>query len=217
MGQWWYPLGPGSQPPARCWSVAGAVPALLISPAPAQDPSSPHSVHSYSSRENGVEKLPLGRKEAVPLSPTSMASSSSASPSRSKDVPTVRTCAAALGACFPTALNPQGCGMMPGGWGGPLPCWTPVLLDPHPMSPAAPLGSGLGTRDQLAGGLRSPPSSRRRVLCDPPRSALAGGEGRDTQPQVQHPHVPGRRRDPRLQQCPAVPPCCPQGPGGPPG
>ncbi|NWQ85871.1 TLE1 protein, partial [Burhinus bistriatus] len=51
----------------------------------AGDPSSPHSVHSYSSRENGVEKVPLGRKEAVPLSPTSMASSSSTSPSRSKD------------------------------------------------------------------------------------------------------------------------------------
>ncbi|NWR58970.1 TLE1 protein, partial [Bucorvus abyssinicus] len=50
-----------------------------------RDPSSPHSVHSYSSRENGVEKVPLGRKEAVPLSPTSMASSSSTSPSRSKD------------------------------------------------------------------------------------------------------------------------------------
>ncbi|NXG38452.1 TLE1 protein, partial [Dromaius novaehollandiae] len=50
-----------------------------------EDPSSPHSVHSYSSRENGVEKVPLGRKEAVPLSPTSMASSSSASPSRSRD------------------------------------------------------------------------------------------------------------------------------------
>ncbi|NXG46063.1 TLE1 protein, partial [Psilopogon haemacephalus] len=49
------------------------------------DPSSPHSVHSYSSRENGVEKVPVGRKEAVPLSPTSMASSSSTSPSRSKD------------------------------------------------------------------------------------------------------------------------------------
>ncbi|XP_030365035.1 transducin-like enhancer protein 1 isoform X1 [Strigops habroptila] len=53
-----------------------------------EDPSSPHSVHSYSSRENGVEKVPLGRKEAAPLSPTSMASSSSMSPSRSKDVPT---------------------------------------------------------------------------------------------------------------------------------
>ncbi|NWI89756.1 TLE1 protein, partial [Pitta sordida] len=50
-----------------------------------EDPSSPHSVHSYSSRENGAEKVPLGRKEAIPLSPTSMASSSSTSPSRSKD------------------------------------------------------------------------------------------------------------------------------------
>ncbi|NXW41982.1 TLE1 protein, partial [Nyctiprogne leucopyga] len=50
-----------------------------------EDPSSPHSVHSYSSRENVVEKVPLGRKEAAPLSPTSMASSSSTSPSRSKD------------------------------------------------------------------------------------------------------------------------------------
>ncbi|NXB36343.1 TLE1 protein, partial [Eulacestoma nigropectus] len=50
-----------------------------------EDPSSPHSVHSYSSRENGVEKVPVGRKEAMPLSPTSMASSSSTSPSRSKD------------------------------------------------------------------------------------------------------------------------------------
>ncbi|NWX16798.1 TLE1 protein, partial [Aegotheles bennettii] len=51
----------------------------------AGDPSSPHSVNSYSSRENAVEKVPLGRKETVPLSPTSMASSSSTSPSRSKD------------------------------------------------------------------------------------------------------------------------------------
>uniref|UniRef100_A0A8C8RRV9 Groucho/TLE N-terminal Q-rich domain-containing protein n=1 Tax=Pelusios castaneus TaxID=367368 RepID=A0A8C8RRV9_9SAUR len=54
-----------------------------------EDPSSPHSVHSYSSRENGVDKVPLQRKEAVPLSPTSMASSSSASPSQSKDQPMV--------------------------------------------------------------------------------------------------------------------------------
>ncbi|NXR49121.1 TLE1 protein, partial [Hippolais icterina] len=63
------------------------LPALLSAdfPPSLQDPSSPHSVHSYSSRENGVEKVPLGRKEAMPLSPTSMASSSSTSPSRSKD------------------------------------------------------------------------------------------------------------------------------------
>ncbi|XP_010225849.1 PREDICTED: transducin-like enhancer protein 1 [Tinamus guttatus] len=52
-----------------------------------EDPASPRSVHSYSSRENGAEKAALGRKEAVPLSPTSMASSSSASPSRSRDAP----------------------------------------------------------------------------------------------------------------------------------
>lgn len=72
-------LAEGVMPPHPC---SADVP-------PLQDPSSPHSVHSYSSRENGLEKLPLGRKEPAPLSPTSMASSSSASPSRSKDAPTV--------------------------------------------------------------------------------------------------------------------------------
>ncbi|NXS31738.1 TLE1 protein, partial [Pomatostomus ruficeps] len=66
-------------------SVLGHWEGCLLISLPPQDPSSPHSVHSYSSRENGVEKVPLGRKEAVPLSPTSMASSSSTSPSRSKD------------------------------------------------------------------------------------------------------------------------------------
>uniref|UniRef100_A0A4W5QMN2 TLE family member 2, transcriptional corepressor a n=1 Tax=Hucho hucho TaxID=62062 RepID=A0A4W5QMN2_9TELE len=52
-----------------------------------QDPSSPRSVHSYSSRENGLDKLPPSRKDALPqASPASLASSSSqASPSRSKD------------------------------------------------------------------------------------------------------------------------------------
>ncbi|NXA42661.1 TLE1 protein, partial [Eudromia elegans] len=50
-----------------------------------RDPASPRSVHSYSSRENGAEKAAPGRKEAPPLSPTSLASSSSASPSRSRD------------------------------------------------------------------------------------------------------------------------------------
>ncbi|XP_046713441.1 transducin-like enhancer protein 2a isoform X3 [Silurus meridionalis] len=54
-----------------------------------EDPSSPHSVHSYSSRENGLDKLPPSRKEALPqASPTSLTSSSSgASPSRSKEPP----------------------------------------------------------------------------------------------------------------------------------
>ncbi|XP_066492023.1 transducin-like enhancer protein 1 isoform X1 [Tiliqua scincoides] len=57
-----------------------------------EDPSSPHSVHSFSSRENGVDKVSLQRKETVQLSPTSMASSSSASPPRTtKDVTTVCT------------------------------------------------------------------------------------------------------------------------------
>lgn len=56
-----------------------------------QDPSSPRSVQSYSSRENGLDKMPLSRKEGPPqASPTSLASSSSAtSPSRGKEPPQV--------------------------------------------------------------------------------------------------------------------------------
>ncbi|XP_026510850.1 transducin-like enhancer protein 1, partial [Terrapene carolina triunguis] len=77
-----------------------------------EDPSSPHSVHSYSSRENGVDKVPLQRKEAVPLSPTSMASSSSTSPSRSKDQPTVEKAATpGLKSSTPTS---QGDATVPG-------------------------------------------------------------------------------------------------------
>ncbi|XP_060797473.1 transducin-like enhancer protein 2a isoform X3 [Neoarius graeffei] len=54
-----------------------------------EDPSSPRSVHSYSSRENGLDKLPPSRKEPLPqASPTSLtSSSSSASPSRNKEPP----------------------------------------------------------------------------------------------------------------------------------
>ncbi|KAG1939714.1 transducin-like enhancer protein 2a [Pimephales promelas] len=54
-----------------------------------EDPSSPRSVQSYSSRENGLDKLPPSRKEPLPqASPTSLASSSSAaSPSRNKEPP----------------------------------------------------------------------------------------------------------------------------------
>uniref|UniRef100_A0AAY4EEF9 Groucho/TLE N-terminal Q-rich domain-containing protein n=1 Tax=Denticeps clupeoides TaxID=299321 RepID=A0AAY4EEF9_9TELE len=50
-------------------------------------------VQSYSSRENGLDKLPPSRKDAPPqASPTSLASSSSAaSPSRSKEPPPVHT------------------------------------------------------------------------------------------------------------------------------
>ncbi|XP_044125720.1 transducin-like enhancer protein 1 isoform X1 [Bufo gargarizans] len=53
-----------------------------------EDPASPHSVHSYSSRENGVDKSNLQRKDPPSASPNSMTSSSSVSPSRSKDLPT---------------------------------------------------------------------------------------------------------------------------------
>ncbi|TNM87833.1 hypothetical protein fugu_006054 [Takifugu bimaculatus] len=54
-----------------------------------EDPSSPRSVQSYSSRENGLDKMPPSRKDGPPqASPTSLASSSSAaSPSRGKEPP----------------------------------------------------------------------------------------------------------------------------------
>ncbi|XP_046760583.1 transducin-like enhancer protein 1 isoform X3 [Gallus gallus] len=103
-----------------------------------EDPSSPHSVHSYSSRENGLEKLPLGRKEPAPLSPTSMASSSSASPSRSKDAPTVEKAGTpSLKSSTPTS---QGDAAVPGSSGAPQ------------FRPTA----AKGPVDSLALGLRTP-------------------------------------------------------------
>uniref|UniRef100_A0A672INB4 Transducin-like enhancer protein 1 n=1 Tax=Salarias fasciatus TaxID=181472 RepID=A0A672INB4_SALFA len=62
---------------------------LEAAAAAAADPSSPRSVQSYSSRENGLDKMPPSRKEGPPhASPTSLASSSSAtSPSRGKEPP----------------------------------------------------------------------------------------------------------------------------------
>ncbi|XP_053228240.1 transducin-like enhancer protein 1 isoform X1 [Podarcis raffonei] len=50
------------------------------------DPSSPHSVNSFSSRENGVDKISLQRKESMQLSPTSCSSSP---PRITKEVVTV--------------------------------------------------------------------------------------------------------------------------------
>ncbi|XP_053157822.1 transducin-like enhancer protein 1 isoform X2 [Hemicordylus capensis] len=78
-----------------------------------EDPSSPHSVHSFSSRENGIEKVSLQRKETVQLSPTSMASSSSASPPRTtKDLTTVEKAGTpGLKSSTPTS---QGEGTAPG-------------------------------------------------------------------------------------------------------
>ncbi|XP_075300147.1 transducin-like enhancer protein 1 isoform X1 [Opisthocomus hoazin] len=105
-----------------------------------EDPSSPHSVHSYSSRENGVEKVPLGRKEPVPLSPTSMASSSSTSPSQSKDAPTVEKAGTpSLKSSTPTS---QGDAAAPGASAAPQFRPTPAKapLDPLALGLRNPLG-----------------------------------------------------------------------------
>ncbi|XP_017689956.1 PREDICTED: transducin-like enhancer protein 1 isoform X4 [Lepidothrix coronata] len=104
-----------------------------------EDPSSPHSVHSYSSRENGVEKVPLGRKETMPLSPTSMASSSS-SPSRSKDAPTVEKAGTpSLKSSTPTS---QGDTTAPGSGGVQQfrPAAAKAPIDPLALSLRNPLG-----------------------------------------------------------------------------
>uniref|UniRef100_A0A673JEM9 Transducin-like enhancer protein 1 n=1 Tax=Sinocyclocheilus rhinocerous TaxID=307959 RepID=A0A673JEM9_9TELE len=84
-----------------------------------EDPSSPRSVQSYSSRENGLDKLPSSRKEPQ-ASPTSLASSSSAaSPSRSKEPPPVP-----LGLRNPLAMQgaypPGAFGLPPPGVNGEL-------------------------------------------------------------------------------------------------
>ncbi|XP_038628466.1 transducin-like enhancer protein 1 isoform X2 [Tachyglossus aculeatus] len=80
-----------------------------------EDPQSPHSVHSYSSRENGLAKGTSQRKEVVPLSPPSVASSRSTSPSRSKEPPPPpvmeKTGTPGLKSSTPTS---QGDGLMPG-------------------------------------------------------------------------------------------------------
>ncbi|XP_009467391.1 PREDICTED: transducin-like enhancer protein 6 isoform X2 [Nipponia nippon] len=105
-----------------------------------EDPSSPHSVHSYSSRENGVEKVPLGRKEAVPLSPTSMASSSSTSPSRSKDAPMVEKAGTpSLKSSTPTS---QGDAAAPGSSSAQQfrPAATKAPVDPLALGLRNPLG-----------------------------------------------------------------------------
>ncbi|KAM9369135.1 transducin-like enhancer protein 1 [Phaethornis superciliosus] len=105
-----------------------------------EDPSSPHSVHSYSSRENAVEKVPLGRKESVPLSPTSMASSSSTSPSRSKDVPTVEKAGTpSLKSSTPTS---QGDAAAPGSSGAQQfrPSTAKAPVDPLALGLRTPLG-----------------------------------------------------------------------------
>uniref|UniRef100_A0A6I8PKV9 Groucho/TLE N-terminal Q-rich domain-containing protein n=1 Tax=Ornithorhynchus anatinus TaxID=9258 RepID=A0A6I8PKV9_ORNAN len=107
-----------------------------------EDPQSPHSVHSYSSRENGLAKGTSQRKEVVPLSPPSVASSRSASPSRTKEPPPPSVVEKAgtpgLKSSTPTS---QGDGLMPG------------------LSSSAQLfraGTGKPSVDSLALSLRNP-------------------------------------------------------------
>nr|XP_028569480.1 transducin-like enhancer protein 4 isoform X2 [Podarcis muralis] len=73
------------------------------------DPSSPHSVNSFSSRENGVDKISLQRKESMQLSPTSCSSSP---PRITKEVVTVEKAGTpGLKSSTPTS---QGEGTAPG-------------------------------------------------------------------------------------------------------
>uniref|UniRef100_A0A8C5EV35 Transducin-like enhancer protein 1 n=1 Tax=Gouania willdenowi TaxID=441366 RepID=A0A8C5EV35_GOUWI len=104
----------------------------------AADPSSPHSVQSYSSRENGLDKIPPTRKEGPPqASPTSLASSSSAtSPSRGKE---------------PRQEKSSTPGMKPG---------TPMSQESNTPGPSGPPQfrpiPGKSGVDPLALGLRNP-------------------------------------------------------------
>ncbi|XP_021179886.2 transducin-like enhancer protein 2a isoform X4 [Fundulus heteroclitus] len=104
-----------------------------------EDPSSPRSVQSYSSRENGLDKIPPSRKEGPPqASPTSLASSSSAtSPSRGKEPPQREK-----------SSTP---GMKPG---------TPMSQESNTPGPSGPPqfrpGPGKPGVDPLALGLRNP-------------------------------------------------------------
>ncbi|TNN59631.1 Transducin-like enhancer protein 1 [Liparis tanakae] len=104
-----------------------------------EDPSSPRSVQSYSSRENGLDKMPPSRKEGPPqASPASLASSSSApSPSRGKEPPQREK-----------SSTP---GMKPG---------TPMSQESNPPGPSGPPQfrpvPGKPGVDPLALGLRNP-------------------------------------------------------------
>ncbi|KAM8795103.1 transducin-like enhancer protein 1 [Eudromia elegans] len=124
-----------------------------------EDPASPRSVHSYSSRENGAEKAAPGRKEAPPLSPTSLASSSSASPSRSRDAPPVS------GAAPGAAPGSPGQALTPAPLQQTDKSSTPSLKTGTPPSQEAALGAGSGAPqfrpapkalEPIALGLRAP-------------------------------------------------------------
>uniref|UniRef100_H2T3C1 TLE family member 2, transcriptional corepressor a n=1 Tax=Takifugu rubripes TaxID=31033 RepID=H2T3C1_TAKRU len=105
------------------------------------DPSSPRSVQSYSSRENGLDKMPPSRKDGPPqASPTSLASSSSAaSPSRGKEPPQVETDASTPGMKPGTPMSQESNTPGPSG---------PPQFRPVPGKPGVELA--LGLRNPLA-------------------------------------------------------------------
>ncbi|CAN8201513.1 unnamed protein product [Coccothraustes coccothraustes] len=166
-----------------------------------EDPSSPHSVHSYSSRENGVEKVPLGRKEAMPLSPTSMASSSSTSPSRSKDAPTVEKAGTpSLKSSTPTSQGDT----LPGSSSAQQfrPATAKVPVDPlalglrNPLGVQSPYSAAFGLAHPAVNGdvAGSGAYASLHLMSPQLNGAAAGGYGRS--PLVgydPHPHmrVPG--------------------------
>uniref|UniRef100_A0A8C2ZTW3 TLE family member 2, transcriptional corepressor a n=1 Tax=Cyclopterus lumpus TaxID=8103 RepID=A0A8C2ZTW3_CYCLU len=121
-----------------------------------QDPSSPRSVQSYSSRENGLDKMPPSRKEGPPqASPASLASSSSApSPSRGKEPPQVDL---PLGLRNPLAVQgaypPGAFGLPPGvngdlagavGYGAGLHLVSPQMNGAAAAAVAAAAAAGYG-------------------------------------------------------------------------
>uniref|UniRef100_A0A671SJY9 Transducin-like enhancer protein 1 n=1 Tax=Sinocyclocheilus anshuiensis TaxID=1608454 RepID=A0A671SJY9_9TELE len=137
-----------------------------------EDPSSPRSVQSYSSRENGLDKLPPSRKEPQ-ASPTSLASSSSAaSPSRSKEPPPVP-----LGLRNPLAV--QG-GYPPGAFGLPPPGVNGELAG------AAGYGAGLHLVSPQMNGSAAAAAAVAAAAAGYGRSPVVGYES-------PHPHmrVPG--------------------------
>uniref|UniRef100_W5MH26 TLE family member 2, transcriptional corepressor a n=1 Tax=Lepisosteus oculatus TaxID=7918 RepID=W5MH26_LEPOC len=105
-----------------------------------EDPASPRSVNSYSSRENGLDRLPLQRKDPPQASPASLASSSSAaSPSHSKEPPPSEKSST-------PGLKP-GTPMPPGEASTPGPSSAPPQFRAVPGKPGV---------DPLALGLRTP-------------------------------------------------------------
>uniref|UniRef100_A0A8C2GG55 TLE family member 2, transcriptional corepressor a n=1 Tax=Cyprinus carpio TaxID=7962 RepID=A0A8C2GG55_CYPCA len=117
-----------------------------------EDPSSPRSVQSYSSRENGLDKLPPSRKEPLPqASPTSLASSSSAaSPSRSKEPPPVNPLA------VQGAYPPGAFGLPPPGVNGELAGAAGYGAGLHLVSPQMNGSAAAAAAAAAAGYGRSP-------------------------------------------------------------